>query len=204
MSSVEKRLCEAAKNSRVEEVLSLLRDHPDLDVNCGTEINAALHFACFNGCVEMVQALLAHTGINVNIQSLGGQTPLSFACECDLVSVVQLLLKDPRVDVTLGDKRDCTPLWRASYRGHIGVVEWLIASGRDLGDVENRKGKDWGDVELTAPEAARERKRTEVASLLERFMANPAQTRLQIRQRLAVQGIYCFFVSFVDLSSSIS
>jgi len=59
------------------------------------------------------------------------------------VSVVEVLLQDPRVDITLDDKDGCTPLWRASFNGSIGVVEWIIASGRDLGDVENKKGK-WG------------------------------------------------------------
>ena len=51
------------------------------------------------------------------------------------MSVVRLLLKDPRVDVTLPYDQGCTPLCLASYRRKQAVVEWLVASGRDLGEV---------------------------------------------------------------------
>ena len=44
------------------------------------------------------------------------------------------------------------------------MIERLIASGRDLGDVENKKGKG-----LTALEVAREWNQTEVEQLLENF-----------------------------------
>ena len=52
------------------------------------------------------------------------------------MSVVRVLLKDPRVDVTLDDGDGRTPLWCAALEGNHKVIEWLIASGRDLGDVE--------------------------------------------------------------------
>ena len=62
------------------------------------------------------------------------------------MSIVWLLLKDPRVNVTLDDGHGHTPLWNASESGHLEVVEWLIASGRDLGDVKNQKGAWFGKV----------------------------------------------------------
>jgi len=47
--------------------------------------------------------------------------------------------------------------------GEQEVVEWLIASGRDLGDVKNKEGKDWWDGKYyTALEIAR-KKKNEVA-----------------------------------------
>ena len=52
------------------------------------------------------------------------------------------------------------------------MIEWLVASGRDLGDVENEKGKYW-DGKTTALEIVRENEGTEAASQLERFIANP-------------------------------
>ena len=74
------------------------------------------------------------------------------------VSVVEVLLKDPRVDVTLDDNYGFTPLWHASLCGNREIIEWLIASGRYLGDVKNKKGKDrWDGKDYTALEiAARE------------------------------------------------
>jgi len=95
-----------------------------------------------------------------------------------------VLLKDPRVDVALADEDRCTPLWCASYCGHFEVVEWLIASGRDLGDV-NMVGEYVGK-EYTALEIAKENQRTEAVSVLERFLTNPAQTRHELRVKLGV------------------
>ena len=78
------------------------------------------------------------------------------------------------------------PLWQASYVGHYAVVKWLIASGRDLADF--KKGND-GSIDAddyTALEIAREKHRPEVVSLLERFMANPVQTRHKVRVELGL------------------
>jgi len=69
------------------------------------------------------------------------------------VSVVQLLLRDPRVDVTLDDNMGRTPLWHASSEGNLEVIEWLIASGEDLGDIGHAKG-NWD----TRPLKLQERK----------------------------------------------
>jgi len=72
-------------------------------------------------------------------------------------------------------------------KSYFGVVQWLIASGRDLGDFQNKKGKcPWSDDDYTALEIARDYKRTEVVSLLERFMANPTLTRHDLRVKLGV------------------
>ena len=68
------------------------------------------------------------------------------------MSVVELLLKDPRVDVTQDDNSGCTPpLWHASRKGKHEVIEWLIASGRDLGDIENNKERLEGWQRLHRP-----------------------------------------------------
>jgi len=141
--------------------------------------------ASSNGHVEVVKLLLAHPDINVNVRNEGGQTPISLGCERGHVSVVRVLLKDPRVNVTLGEYNGCTPLWWASWKGYHEVIEWLIASGRDLGDIENKKGK-WFAREYTALEIARERRNTEVVSLLEKFVAHSAQTRHELRVQLGM------------------
>jgi len=63
--------------------------------------------------------------------------------------------------------------------GHVRVVEWLIASGKDFGNVHEQQG-------FSAHEVARKREKTEVVSLLERFMADPTQTRYELRVKLGV------------------
>jgi len=99
--------------------------------------------------------------------------------------VVELLLKDSRVDIVLRDKYGDTPLWWASWNGHHEVVESLIASGRDLRNINKMKGKHRGR-ESTALDAARMSKKDNVVSLLEKFIANPTQTRLELRAKLGL------------------
>ena len=182
------RFHNAVKDNNVGEVQALLRDHPDLQVNEGDEHNnwTALHHACFEGRTHVVKLLLAHRSINVNSLASGGFTPFVIGCEYGPVSIVQLLLKDPRVDITLADESKRTPLWWASLYGRNEVIEWLIASGRDLGDL-NQKG-DWQDgQEYTALEIAQHCQKTEVIPLLKRLLSNPSQTRHDIWVKLGLQ-----------------
>ena len=71
------------------------------------------------------------------------------------------------------------PLWYAAWNGHLDVVKWWIASGRevDLGEP--------GDVGKTdAIGVAKKYGETEVVTLLERFKSDAAQTRHAVRVEL--------------------
>ena len=186
MAAVEERLLDAARGGRVADVVSLLRNNPGLDVNCAdNRKRTALHFASLSDHVEVVKLLLAQPRIRVNLKNAGEKTPFFLACEYHMMSVVKLLSKDPRISVTL-DSDGRTPLWRASYIGWHEVVEWLIASGRDLGDVSNTKGRTWNGKKLTALEIAKEEGKSRVVTLLERFLANPEEIRHELRVKLGV------------------
>ena len=191
---LEEKLFNAAYDGLASEVSSLLRDHPKINVNwADANQRTPLHTASLKGHVEIVKLLLAHPNINVNLKIGDGDTPLSLGCVWGKVSVVKLLVKDPHVDATLDDGNGCTPLWFASRWGYGEVVEWLIASGRNLGDVKNKKGKNWKDYKhYTALEIARKEEATEVISVLENFIANPVQTRHELRVKLGM------FFSFLE------
>ena len=194
MATVEE-LYSAAQGGRVPEVMVLLRDHPGLNVNWANNQSqdTSLHRASCDGHAEVVKLLLAHPAISVNPKTNNGQTPFSLACLNGHVSVVSVLLQDPRVNIVLEDNSGRTPLWKAAYFGHHEVVEWLIASARNLGDFQNNmKGKHFDGKEYTALGIARREKKAEVVSVLERFMANPAQTRQQLRQKLNITGPVLF------------
>ena len=185
--TVEQLLWEASDDGDAVAVHALLRDHPEVNANWGNENEdhcAALHIAASDGHLEVVKLLLAHPSVNVNVKTLFGYTAISESCAQGHVSLVQLLLKDPRVDILLADIYGHTPLWWASFGGHHEVVECLIASDRDLGDL-NKKGKLIGN-EFTALEIARNDQRTEVVAVLERFVADPTETRWKLRAKLGV------------------
>jgi len=59
--TVEEKLYYAARDGNVSELSSLLRDHPEINVNWTNEYQwTALHIASFNSRVEIVKLLLAH------------------------------------------------------------------------------------------------------------------------------------------------
>ena len=181
------KFIQAAKAAQVEEILSLLKHNPSLDVNWEDYHGwTAFHYACIGNHVEVVKLLLGFPHLNVNGRTKDGRTPLIWCCELNRVAILQLLLKDARVDFTYSDTYGWTPLITASCYGCDPVIEWLIASGRDLGDVVNSTGRTTGNEECTAIEVARREKKTKVVALLERFIANPAQTRCELRGKLGL------------------
>jgi len=104
---------------------------------------------------------------------------------CVWVPVVRVPLKDPRVDVTPHDTMGRTSLWYAACFGNHEVIEWLIASGRDLEDVMTQTAKmDQNDRRVTSLEIAEKNRKTEAVSVLQRFIKNPALTRHEVRVKL--------------------
>ena len=96
------KFIQAAKAAQVEEILSLLKHNPSLDVNWEDYHGwTAFHYACIGNHVEVVKLLLGFPHLNVNVQDHSGQTPVLQVCEYGQLPVVKLLLKDPRVDVAL-------------------------------------------------------------------------------------------------------
>jgi len=119
-------------------------------------------------------------GFKVNMDQDGyGYTLLHFACSYGNDAVIPLLLAHPRVKVSEVDKRGNIPFWYAAHSGHLDVIRWWIASGRevDLGTP--------GNVDLTdAIGGAKKNGKTEVVTLLERFKSDAAQTRHAMRLEL--------------------
>ena len=63
-----KQLYSAAEDGRVFEVSSLLRDHPEINVNWAYYYQeTALHIASLNGHAEVVKLLLAHPNIQCQL-----------------------------------------------------------------------------------------------------------------------------------------
>ena len=99
------------------------------------------------------------------------------------------MLKDSRVKVNEPADDACTPLWCAAVYGHLDIIKWWIASGREM-DL----GRP-GDVDKTdAIGKAKEYGKTEVVTLLERFKSDAIQTRSEVRMELGSLGMVPGFV----------
>ena len=87
-------------------------------------------FAASNGDTNVVRALLAHTGVDVNQARTGtGITPLYMACQEGHERVVRLLLENAATDVNQATTgTGSTPLFMACHQGHEGVVRLLLGN----------------------------------------------------------------------------
>ena len=155
----------------MDKLKEILMRNPDLDVNWknGGEGDTALHIACQN---DRASILLDHPDIDVNTINSCKRSPFLVACRMGGISCVRLLLKDSRVDLSHGG---FTPLFWAASADQIGVIKWWIASGKEM-DLGQQ-----GDKCADAIGVAKEKRRTEVVTLLERFKENAKDTRKAMR-----------------------
>ena len=168
----------------MEELAELMRQDPGFDVNMAVDGSGftALHYACWGSDSRSpaIPLLLAHPDIDVNVKNNRGETPFLDVCLSGLTSCVREMLKDSRVNVKEPDNGGYTPFWYAAFDGHLDVIKWWIASGREIN--LGKPGKDKTDV----IGVAKKWRRTEVVALLERFKSDAAQTRHVMRVELGL------------------
>jgi len=164
-----------------KKVAELMRQDPSFKVNMDQDGYGVtlLHYACFSDSRSaVIPLLLAHPGIDANVKDRDKYTPFLWACY-GRPSCVREMLKDSRVKVNEPNSSGITPLWAAAVGGHLDVIKWWIASGREM-----HLGKP-GDVDKTdAIGAAKMYGYTEVVTLLERLKSDPTQTSQAMRLEL--------------------
>jgi len=172
----------AIEEGDARKLAELMRQDPGFKVNKAVDGNGntLLHDACggIRDRSPVIPLLLAHPDIDVNTKNAYGTT--AFFCACggirDRPPSLREMLKDSRVKVNEPNDYGHTPLWNAAFWGHLNVIKWWIASGREM-DL----GKP-GDVDKTdAIGKAKKEGKTEVATLLERFKSDATQTRQATR-----------------------
>lgn len=180
-ASMKEKLNDAVSDGNENEVRKILEEIPGIDINWKDSGDlSALYVACIEGHDKIVALLLAHPDVDVNQKDNDGNTPFMMACLYGRTTCVQLLLKDVRVLLNEPDDVGYTPLCYAAESGYLEVIRWWIASGR--GVYLGESGNEYND----AIGVASERGKTKVVSLLERFKANPTQTRNEIRNELGI------------------
>ena len=167
-----------------KELAELMRQDPSFNVNRVVDEygRTLLYAACLESSRSpVIPLLLAHPDIDVNLTDISESTPFYRACQYGHTSCVRELLKDSRVKVNEASGVGFTPLWAAAAFGHLDIIKWWIASGREL-DLGTP-----GDLNQTdAIGKAKDRGRTEMVTLLERFKENPAEARHIVRVQLGL------------------
>ncbi|KPA37999.1 hypothetical protein FLAG1_09170 [Fusarium langsethiae] len=122
----------ASREGHTAFVQSLL-SHPKFDISMVNTIceskHTPLHIAVCFGLDEIVQMLLAQSGIELNTRDVNGHTPLTLAVKKGFESTVNLLLAMDEVD--LGpDGRRKTPLTTAFESGQLTIASALVSAER--------------------------------------------------------------------------
>jgi len=171
----------AVMSGDAKNLAELMRQDPGFNVNMNLGWGASLlHYACSEDSRSaVIPLLLAHPDIDVNTKTKYGETPFYYTCN-GRPSCACAMLKDSRVKVNEPGDDGCTPLWYAAYYGHLDVIKWWIASGRemDLGYPGERKTDAIG--------VAKKEGNTEVVTLLERFKSDTAKTISEVRVELGL------------------
>ena len=132
----------AVKSGDAKKMAELIRQDPGFNVNMDHGGGVTLlHEACHEDSRSaVIPLLLAHPDIDVNLKDKNGEAPFYWACD-GRPSCVRELLKDSRVKVNEPNNYGETPLCIAARNGHLEVIKWWIASGReiDLGEPGNER-----------------------------------------------------------------
>lgn len=123
------RLFQAVVEEDKGSISQLLQDGADVNAK-DNKGRTALMVACWAGCAEIVQALIA-AGADVNLQETKGGTALMHASGGGHAEPVKALLA-AGADINLTSKNGATALLLASMDGHETVVQALLADGANV------------------------------------------------------------------------
>lgn len=190
---------EAARKGNLPQVQALSLDP---EVNLHWTVPESPRFnpflkVCENGHVEVIRYLLdfKERPIDYNFPDENHFTPFMTACFRGERKVVKMLLEDGRIDVNRPNLFGQNPLWIASREGHLGVVELLLASGREIegeeGAADIAGAIFQGPLESDEAFQAKKARGEKIAKLLGWFEKNPQKIRGLLRQALGYpdQGV---------------
>jgi ankyrin repeat protein len=119
---------EAAVAGMLDLVTVLVNRQVEMDVQCHTTLDTALHFATANAHLEVAE-FLAKRGASLCSQNRSGNSPLHLAVSRGYLSLVQFFLNCPSANLALTNALDQSLLALAIRGYHTEVAKFLINQG---------------------------------------------------------------------------
>ena len=120
----------ACENNRFE-IVKILTQKQDIDVNALSKGITPLVMAAKRGYNGMVEHLLKHDNIQVNLRDGNGETPLAAACKTGNILVVKLLIQLKDIDVN-NSSEEGSPLILACANNHIHIASLLLMEHENI------------------------------------------------------------------------
>ena len=115
-----------------------------VDINAGVSTNSRtrLHWAVINRRPQNVRLLLMVAGIDPNRQDgVFGSNPLIESAFTDQADITGILANHPLVSLNIASNSGNTALHTAAERGHLAVVNTLLAAGAEVNPPANNAGR---------------------------------------------------------------
>ena len=168
--------CEKGNTKIVKEFLK----YENVNINCISKGGwTPLIISSFHGYLDIVKLLLNKEGLDINAGNDYGETSFYFACMNGKVEVVKVLLNNHNLDINKTNNRGVTPLSKACYYGHLEIVEWILVS--------QQQQQQQQEVLINQKTLGATTK-IEIINLLESFIKNPKQVRIELREKLGYLG----------------
>ncbi|RXM29103.1 Transient receptor potential cation channel subfamily A member 1 [Acipenser ruthenus] len=144
----------AVKNKQSESCRTLLELGADPNI-LNANLMSPLHMAINLRHNEIVEVLLSHSSVDMNLEGDLGNTPVMLACSIDNHEALNLLAREEmgyqiERHINCVDKSGSSPLHLAVHGGNIEVIQLCIANGAKI-DLQQGANIDSLDCESHSP-----------------------------------------------------
>jgi len=165
------------EGQQAPDTLNVNQQHPEYRTT-------ALHMACLAYHVGICALLLAYPGIDVNVKTWLGVTPLTIACTVDHYDMARMLIETPGIDLQQKDRDGATAVWTCARISSPTILRLLLADERLAYDPSPVYYEDV-QREVSPIEVAKCNMNHQCIALLQKFEVDPASTRFWLRLELS-------------------
>ena len=143
---ISKTLVKSCESGDLQLVKTSLAQNADVNFSRQPFGWTPLTSALFHKHPEIVNLLLKHPNINVDLANSGGMTPLHMAADLENLEAMSLILQRSQASLNIKTSSGCTPLMVAATYGKLASVKLLLQFDKVDLNTKNFRGKTLEDV----------------------------------------------------------